>query len=99
MSIYLRLSRKRRERLFRDGPALERRWRNAPFQVGYPGERHQMPRCCDAMYLKQQSDNKMVSAPPNGKPLPLPSAPGSLVSAVPCYFTFLSWEELFASRR
>ena len=34
---------------------------------GYPGIRHQMPSCCDAMYNEQKSGDEVIARPPKGK--------------------------------
>jgi 5-methylcytosine-specific restriction protein A len=34
---------------------------------GYPGTKHQMPSCCEAMYVEQRAGDEIVSAPPKGK--------------------------------
>lgn len=34
---------------------------------GYPGPKHHMPQCCDAMYQMMAGDDEIISAPPSGK--------------------------------
>lgn len=34
---------------------------------GYPGDNHQMPSCCDAMYEAQRAGDTVLSRPPKGK--------------------------------
>lgn len=34
---------------------------------GYPGTRHRMPMCCEAMYQEHKDGDEVVSRPPKGK--------------------------------
>lgn len=34
---------------------------------GYPGLRHQMPLCCEAMYDEMKPGDEIVEAPPKGR--------------------------------
>lgn len=34
---------------------------------GYPGKKHHMPQCCQAMYNIMNNDDSIISSPPQGK--------------------------------
>ena len=34
---------------------------------GYPGARHQMPSCCEAMYSEQGVGDEIIAQPPKGR--------------------------------
>ncbi|SDH83380.1 5-methylcytosine-specific restriction enzyme A [Pseudobutyrivibrio sp. 49] len=34
---------------------------------GYPGKKHAMPSCCDAMYELMKDNDEIISAPQSGK--------------------------------
>lgn len=34
---------------------------------GYPGEKHNMPGCCDVMYSMKKIEDEILEAPPKGR--------------------------------